>query len=58
MAKFKKGDAVRAIGVIPEGPVVGIRMDDEGDVSYLITWVDADGDEQSRWFSEAALVAM
>ena len=58
MAQFKKGDAVRAIGVIPEGPVTGIRMDDEGNVSYLIAWVDADGNEQSRWFSEATLVAV
>lgn len=57
MAKFKKGDEVKAIGVIPEGPVSGIRMDDEGNVSYLVTWVDADSAEQSRWFSEAALVA-
>jgi hypothetical protein len=54
---FKKGDTVKLVGVIPEGPVQALRMDEEGNVSYLVEWTDAEGDTQQRWFKEAALVA-
>lgn len=56
-AKFKKGEVVRVNQVMPQGPVEGFRMDEEGNILYLIQWTDADGVEQKRWFAEDELVA-
>lgn len=54
--KFTKGDVVKVKAVVPQGPVVKFRMDEEsGVVSYLIQWVDADGQAQERWFAEDEL---
>ena len=53
--KFKKGEEVKAIGVIPQGPVKSLRMDEDGNFYYLIAWVDADGNSQERWFAEENL---
>jgi YD repeat-containing protein len=58
MAKFKKGEEVKLIAVVPEGPVLALRMDEDGNVQYLIGWTDADGVEQQRWFDEDQLVAV
>jgi uncharacterized protein YodC (DUF2158 family) len=58
MAKFKKGEEVKLIAVIPEGPVLALRMDEDGVVQYLISWTDANGIEQQRWFDEDQLVAV
>lgn len=58
MAAFKKEDVVRLKGVVPEGPVQKLRMDDDGNVSYLIEWTDAEGHVQQRWFDEADLIAV
>lgn len=55
--KFKKGDEVKATGVVPQGPVKALRMDEDGNFFYLIEWADADGNTQERWFSEEALAA-
>lgn len=55
---FKKGDAVRLNAVIPQGVIAGFRMDEEGVVTYLMTWTDGAGVEQQRWFSESELVAV
>lgn len=52
---FKKGDAVKVVAVIPQGPVLALRMSDEGVVSYLIEWADVDGNTQQRWFEESQL---
>jgi uncharacterized protein YodC (DUF2158 family) len=57
MAAFKKGDIVKLVSVVPQGPVQALRMDEEGTVYCLIEWVDADGDTQQRWFKESELVA-
>lgn len=54
---FKKGDEVKVVAVTPQGPVQALRMDEDGNVSYLLEWTDADGNAQQRWFDEAALVA-
>jgi hypothetical protein len=32
-------------------------MDEDGNVSYLVEWTDADGNAQQRWFDEAQLIA-
>lgn len=58
MAKFKKGQVVKLVSVVPQGPVQGIRMDDEGDVQYLIEWKDADEVIQQRWFEEGELATV
>jgi uncharacterized protein YodC (DUF2158 family) len=54
---FKKGDMVKLKAVTPEGPVQSIAMDDEGNVSYLVSWTNEDGVEHQRWFPEASLVS-
>jgi hypothetical protein len=54
---FKKGDAVKVKAVVPQGPVEALRMLEDGTVQYLISWTDADGASQSRWFDESTLDA-
>ena len=54
--EFKKGQVVRVREVVPEGPVQALRMDEDGNVYYLIQWTDVDGVAQERWFAEDALV--
>ena len=54
--EFKKGQVVRVRAVIPEGPVQALRMDEDGNVYYLIQWTDVDGVAQERWFAEDVLV--
>jgi uncharacterized protein YodC (DUF2158 family) len=57
MAAFKKGEEVKLKAVIPAGPVLAMRMDEDGIVSYLIGWDDLEGVAQQRWFTEDQLVA-
>ena len=52
---FKKGDVVKAVAVVPQGPVLALRMSEEGVFSYLIEWTDTDGETQQRWFEESQL---
>jgi hypothetical protein len=54
--KFAKGEEVKVIAIIPEGPVEKIRMDEDGNFFYLISWVDEKGVDQQRWFAEDDLV--
>jgi len=54
---FKKGDTVKLVVAVPQGPVEALRMDEDGNFSYLVSWTDADGVVQSRWFDEAQLTA-
>lgn len=54
--KFVKGQEVKVSGVIPQGPVKALRMDEDGNFYYLIEWTDANGISQERWFDEANLV--
>jgi uncharacterized protein YodC (DUF2158 family) len=56
MATFKKGDTVKLNAVVPQGPVAALRMDEDGNVSYLIEWTDADSVTQQRWFAEDQLI--
>lgn len=53
---FKKGDNVRIKAVVPEGPVVALRMSEDGVVSYLVEWADAEGVPHQRWFTEDQLM--
>ena len=56
--KFVKGQEVKVIVVVPQGPVQALRMDEDGNISYLVQWVDADGATQQRWFAEDQLTAV
>jgi hypothetical protein len=55
--KFAKGQAVKLIAVVPQGPVMALRMDEDGNFFYMIEWTDADGNVTQRWFEEDQLVA-
>ncbi len=55
MANFKKGDTVKVVAVIPQGPVESMRMDEDGNVQYLLSWTDVNGVTHTRWFDEAQL---
>lgn len=53
--KFQKGDVVKLSAVVPQGPVQGLRMTEDGVIQYLVEWTDADGAVQQRWFDEDQL---
>lgn len=53
--KFVKGQEVKVNSVVPQGPVEKLRMDENGDFFYMISWTDAQGNEQQRWFKESDL---
>lgn len=54
--KFQKDQQVKLKGVVPQGPVIKLKMDeDTGAVSYLIEWTDAEGQKNQRWFAEDEL---
>jgi uncharacterized protein YodC (DUF2158 family) len=53
--KFKKGEEVKVIAVVPQGPVLALRMDEDGNFFYQIEWTDANGVKQNRWFNEDEL---
>ena len=55
--KFTKGQEVKTIGVVPQGPVEALRMDEDGNFFYQISWTDAEGKTQTRWFAEDDLAA-
>jgi hypothetical protein len=56
-ANFKIGQIVKVIAVIPEGPVDQISVDQEGNITYLVTWTDINGVLQQSWFVESTLEA-
>lgn len=53
--KFVKGQEVKVIAVVPQGPVLKLRMDEDGTFWYLIGWTDISGASQERWFREDEL---
>jgi len=52
---YRKGDTLKVKAVIPTGPVLALRMSEDGDISYLLEWVDLEGESQQRWFREEEL---
>jgi len=56
--KFARNQAVKVRTVVPEGPVLALRMDEDGVVYYLLQWVDQDGNQQERWFAEDVLIGV
>ena len=55
--KYTKNQTVRLKSVVPQGPVVAVRMNEDGQFFYLGEWTDADGVKQQRWFEESELEA-
>jgi hypothetical protein len=56
--KHTKNQNVRLKSVVPQGPVVALRMNEDGQFFYLVEWTDADGVKQQRWFEESELEAV
>lgn len=56
--KFARNQVVKVRTVVPEGPVLALRMDEDGVVYYLLQWVDQDGNQQERWFAEDVLMGI
>ena len=56
--KFTKGQVLQVATVVPKGPVLALRMDEDGEFYYQISWKDTDGASQIRWFSEKELEAV
>jgi uncharacterized protein YodC (DUF2158 family) len=54
---MKKGDVVKLNVVVPSGPIVSMRMLEDGTVQCLVEWSDDNGVQQ-RWFDEVQLVAV
>lgn len=54
---FTKDQMVQLKTVNPKGAVEALRMDEDGIVFYRISWTDATGNKQTRWFPENELEA-
>lgn len=55
-ASFKLGNRVRLNVIPPQGEVVQLAVDQEGNIQYLVEFADAEGKSQQRWFKEDELV--
>ena len=53
--KFTKSQEVTVKAVVPQGPVEALRMDEDGNFFYKISWTDLEGQVQTRWFAEEDL---
>lgn len=53
---FKKGDVVKVNVTVPTGPIIAMRMDEDGNVSYLVQWTDG-SESFTRWFEQDQLTA-
>jgi hypothetical protein len=53
--KYTKGQTVKLVSVVPQGPVIALRMDENGTFFYLVEWTDESGTKQQRWFEESQL---
>jgi hypothetical protein len=56
--KYTKNQNVRLKAIVPQGPVIALRMNEDGEFFYLVEWTDADGVKQQRWFEESELEAV
>lgn len=57
-ANFKPGSQVKLNVAQPQGEVVQLAVSQEGDITYLVAFADAQGEVQQRWFNEAELVGV
>jgi len=54
---YIKNQNVRLKSVVPQGPVIALRMSEDGEFFYLVQWNDINGKSQRRWFKEEELEA-
>lgn len=54
-ASFKIGQTVKVNAPAPQGVVQKLVVDDDGNLQYLVEWVDGDGGVHQRWFTEEQL---
>ena len=54
---FIKSQNVGVKTSVPQGPVLALRMNEDGKFFYLIEWTDTNGKTQRRWFEESTLEA-
>ena len=52
--KYKTGDSVAVVQPVIQGEVAGASIIDDS-VQYIVNYVDADGESQSRFFTEEQL---
>lgn len=52
---MKKGSTVRLVQPEIRGEVVDRRITEGDEIELLVAYVDAEGQEQRRWFAEAQL---
>lgn len=51
---LKKGDIVKLKATIPEGQVLALRFNNDGEVEALVEWT-ANGTTEQRWFKQDEL---
>lgn len=56
--QFVKNQEVKVNVVVPQGPVQALKMDEDGNIFYLVEWTDDAGATQRRWFAEDQLTAV
>jgi len=54
---FVKNQNVRVVVPVPTGIVINFRVDEDGEMFYLVEWATESGAEQ-RWFRENQLQAV
>lgn len=53
---FKEGQQVRLVAPVIQGSIEDIRFNKgTEELEYLVTYTDADGEAQTRWFTESSL---
>ena len=57
-ANYKIGQEVKLITIVPQGPVVALSVDQEGDIAYKVSYADSQGVTHERWFKEDDLEAV
>ena len=53
-ASFKIGNVVKVITTVPQGPVKQLSVNQDGEIQYLVEWVDGE-ETNERWFNEDEL---
>ena len=57
-ANFRPGSQVKLNVTPPQGEVKQLAVSQDGDIQYLVEYVDASGDTHQRWFTEAELAGV
>ena len=57
-ANFRPGSQVKLNVTPPQGEVQQLAVSQDGDIQYLVEFVDAVGETQQRWFTEAELAGV